>query len=489
MINQNLDDILWLLGKGFDTIAEELWHSPEEAREVVQAVLDNKDKTASILEDKDLWTIDTDVSDLDWEELKILIEKKYSVQIIDDALNAHEIFGIFWTVKLDNLKLVPLVWDALFMMLWMDEIVSIIELKLSDDKFIWKAKVKWNPLTIDFSISKINWIWEMHKEEFDSQSTTQSYKDWGDLKIQLQDKYKIVINLGDATIVTNNNWVLYGILDNFWNPWLKVPFVWTKILSSFAWNPVKDTRSLAFWQYWAYLKWEVQLSDWDWYRFEWENLIWKEDIAWVQIYSDWSILEHIIQNKYKINILDKKYELTNWHNGNFYWSVTTDEWYKIPFFWDHLYDRFWLKKVTDSKNISFSSISWDLYCNIRLDDWVWYEYNWWPTLWDRLKIYNDWNDISSTIEKSHNLSIDCCVENYIQADWSMAWKLKLTTGVILPFQWIRLFTNIWWREIKDCSGIHTVSSWFLAWDVQLEDNLWHDFEGDTIKWYSPLHRN
>ncbi|EKE28027.1 MAG: hypothetical protein ACD_3C00109G0006 [uncultured bacterium (gcode 4)] len=50
MTKQSLDDIIWLLWKGFDELAEELWHSPEGAKEVVNlAIISSSSKAMAAL--------------------------------------------------------------------------------------------------------------------------------------------------------------------------------------------------------------------------------------------------------------------------------------------------------------------------------------------------------------------------------------------------------------------------------------------------------
>ncbi|EKE30199.1 MAG: hypothetical protein ACD_2C00027G0012 [uncultured bacterium (gcode 4)] len=50
MKNQSLNDIIWLLWKDFDELAEELWHTPDDARQVVDVALNSSRKTVWILD-------------------------------------------------------------------------------------------------------------------------------------------------------------------------------------------------------------------------------------------------------------------------------------------------------------------------------------------------------------------------------------------------------------------------------------------------------
>jgi hypothetical protein len=206
--------------------------------------------------------------------------------------------------------------------------------------------------------------------------------------------------------------------------------------------------------------------------------VWTVDIVdWIWLYSNWNILLEVLQHRCPTKIIAFEHKMVNWHNGNFYWHVMTEEWHNVPFLWDKLYYSLW-KKVTDVRNLNVNSLTWNLYWEVKLKDNVWYEFDWWA-LWNRLKIYSDWNDISSTIEKAYRLNIQSCVESYIQPDWVMAGCLMLFSWVVLPFQWNRLVKTISWKDIYKCADIRTLPDWRLAWEVVFDgDTKWFSFEWD-----------
>ncbi|EKE30203.1 MAG: hypothetical protein ACD_2C00027G0016 [uncultured bacterium (gcode 4)] len=484
MQDQKLDDILWMLGKDFNALAEELWHSPEEAREVVNAVTGNQNKVTKLLESD--WDRDEAVALTNWYAILESLEAKYSVEIAELNISPNSTNDFtFWVLQLDSLSTLPFVWDFLFDKIWNEKIICTKNLEIEWDKIIGKSKLIWTTIWSDFEISKINWEWKIKTIDPNALKAV-TYMDWDDLRSQLESKYWTEII--SSEILRWANWIICWKVTLISSPQCSVPFIWTKITFSFSGSSVKDVRNMTFWQFSSYLKWEVLLPDWDWYSFEWDNLIWKTDSAAIWFYKDWNILKEVLENKHKINIIDSEFQLANWHNGNLYWTVKTDKWFKFPFFWDKLYHVFPQGNVTDVRKISTNWLTWNLHGEVRIDHWYWYEFSE-ESLWDRIKTYSDWNDISSTIEKSYGIMVIWCKEQYIQSDWVMCWILTTWTWCCLPFQWNRLISEIDWRYIKDAIDLITLSDWRLTWIVQLKDNLWYEFEWDTIKWYAPLHKD
>ncbi|EKE28028.1 MAG: hypothetical protein ACD_3C00109G0007 [uncultured bacterium (gcode 4)] len=419
----NLNDIIWLLWKDFNTIAEELWHSPDGAREVVEWVIkDNRIRAWEILETETklplkteeaavIQATDEEASEMNWWELKVIIENKYKVYINSYLSGWKTANGKkYWIVHLSNWDILPFFGDVLFDNIWGHKITSAnIGYDTGLDAIRWQLKIQWN-LTLPFAfiIKKINWTPTIEPDMSQVRIATQPYKNWDELEKILEAKYGITIWWWNVTVHNTPYWVIYWHIIIKWNPNFIVPFIWDKIYFDFWENKILNVGNLSF--DWLNLTWEVELEDWEFYEFIWNKLISKVVKAWEdKVYTSINILKEILNSKYGFKIKAWK-DLDN-----------------LPNWW----------------------LTW----KIRLDDGFWYEFTWdsvtGGNVSNAIRISKEWDELRTALSNKYSINI-------VDYDlWSSSgpgnfpifWWIELDSMKIIPFIWDTAIFSLDWLEI------------------------------------------
>ncbi|EKE30200.1 MAG: hypothetical protein ACD_2C00027G0013 [uncultured bacterium (gcode 4)] len=432
MNKDNISDIIWLLGKGFDELAGELWHSPDSARDTVDKVISWLQTKVSGAISPIAGTAKTSesdnaqiISEMDWRELKTLLENKYKVAIKHSSLWNMLYGAIYWTVILEDWRCLPFMNETIFEKIsWKNIDNAKIDFD-SDDKMLkWFLQTQEDTKSIGFHIVEKDWI--LHIEPDDSLNAKKPYSNWQELSKLIEDKYSIE-PIAEIRHSSSKYWEFYWAIRIPWNPEHIIPFLGDELFFEFWWNKVYNSDDIDF--NWVNLTWKVQMIDWEWYEFVWTSLISKFVWIWEEkIYTDMSILVHILNSKYWFNV------------------------------------KWWKDKV-DMPN-------WCLSWKVMLDDCKWYQFCWDEitsgTPINAVKLAKWWRELKEKLEKKHSLKIiDYELWN---ADWPgifpIFWCIEIEGWIIVPFVWDEAFFFLDWEEIISTKYIKPHLT-FLECDVRM----------------------
>ncbi|EKE28030.1 MAG: hypothetical protein ACD_3C00109G0009 [uncultured bacterium (gcode 4)] len=265
MKDKNLDDIIWLLGKDFATLAGELWHSPDGAREVVDKVINSSGiKALGILDIKNQTEPETPII-IGNPKLKTAIEALKAFP--EGRTKAYgDLISNSWNIDstdLENGGHTALMHASFF---WFTEIVEAL-LNAWADPFLLDFRFENN----SYDLADSRWYKETAsflKIFMLEHLPDNILKDSSEIRDLLEFKFDIKItdiynfcNFPDWTL----GWIVR--IDN----WLNLPFAWDKLIREIELRKITDTKDIYVSKSWV-LCGKIQLSNGGWFNFEW-NII------------------------------------------------------------------------------------------------------------------------------------------------------------------------------------------------------------------------
>ncbi|EKE28029.1 MAG: hypothetical protein ACD_3C00109G0008 [uncultured bacterium (gcode 4)] len=287
MTAQNLDDIIWLLWKDFNTIAEELWHSPDSAREVIKSAIEwNRIKASGVIDAplpapaNERIPIESASVDSLLDALKTEFELNNGVIIVEFMETDFTPDGVpFWKVKLSDMCILPFYWKQIlsnstiaycdhikfseswyvYGAVWMKD-WGVIPFKISNKvkyciPVVWSVQINnCEDLEImpngilKWKISdKKDWKWyEFEWAEIIGRVLKSSniiFRDKHSIAKELKGKYWIDVDKSDLKVA----YMLYNC-PLYWTirpvKWGKYPYVWGEMFREVEWHRIEHIHSI-----------------------------------------------------------------------------------------------------------------------------------------------------------------------------------------------------------------------------------------------------